>query len=263
MLSKKVPPKASVRSLEAMRRKREYIRLPPDNSVQRRINTLPFGEKLFEHQLAVSGQNVKALVALILFAPFAHQQALGLQAAQERIESAFVNLHAMLAQRLAKCVAVLLGAELRETRQDQRAAAQLHANVLEKVGFDGHTVHHPLYTIHCMTHSIGVKCFFQFFCRLPRRRDRPACCLAAQAGVAPNGFTLPAGHAACPCPRRRGQKMRTWLVAFHSEVDLRIHATNTDNRRSQAGRSQSKEKALEALGAVPVGAAMGDGARRR
>src|SRR4029077_7230902 len=74
----------------------------------------------------------------------------------------------MLGESLAKRVAILLGAELREDGQDQGAAAQLHADVLEEMGFGGHTVHHPLYGIHCMAYSIGCQAFFRVFWRAAR-----------------------------------------------------------------------------------------------
>src|SRR6266404_7789847 len=43
--------------------------------------------------------------------------------------------------------------------------------------------------------------------------------------------------------------------------NLRAHVTHTDRGRPQAGRSAHAEEALEALGAVSFGTAMGNGAR--
>src|SRR5215469_4036460 len=43
------------------------------NSVQRRINALPFRQQLLEHALSFVGQKVEALVALVLFPPLARE----------------------------------------------------------------------------------------------------------------------------------------------------------------------------------------------
>jgi hypothetical protein len=47
-----------------------------------------------------------------------------------------------------------------EDGEDEGAAAKLKAKVLEEIGFDGHTVPHPLYDTHCMTHSSDRQGFF-------------------------------------------------------------------------------------------------------
>src|SRR5258706_10386457 len=67
----------------------------------------------------------------------------------------------MLCERLAERIAVLLSAKLRQNRHDQRTAAEFEAKVFEEIGFDGHTVHHPLYGIHCMAYSMGCQVFFK------------------------------------------------------------------------------------------------------
>jgi len=72
-------------------------------------------------------------MTLANFAPFADQQTLALQPAQQRVQSAFVDGHPMLGQCLAQRVSVLLAPELRQHRQDQRAAPQLISEVFEQV----------------------------------------------------------------------------------------------------------------------------------
>src|ERR1700676_5301119 len=44
-------------------------------------------------------------------------------------------------------------------------------------------------------------------------------------------------------------------------ANLTTHGTNTDGRRQQAGRGAHPKETLEAVGTIPFGAAMGNGAR--
>src|ERR1700730_1085839 len=44
-------------------------------------------------------------------------------------------------------------------------------------------------------------------------------------------------------------------------ANLTAHGTNRDSRRRQVGRGAYPQEALEAVGTVPIGAAVGDGAR--
>src|SRR6516225_4422578 len=91
-------------------RSRVFMALTFHDPVQGRIDTFPFIEKLFENAFAVGGKNVEAFVALVLFAPLADQESLRFQAAQQGIQGAFVDGHAMLGQGLAQGVTVLFGA---------------------------------------------------------------------------------------------------------------------------------------------------------
>src|SRR6266478_2626559 len=155
--------------------------LPFHNPVQGRIDAFPFGEELLEHGFAIGGQDVKALVALVFLAPFSREQALRLQAAQEGIQSTLFDCHAVLGERLAKGVAILLGTELGEDGEDEGAAAKLEAKVLEEIGLDGHAVQHPLYATHCTPHSISGEVFFPL--KKEKRRSATRICLQ-QAGFA-------------------------------------------------------------------------------
>ena len=83
------------------------------------VNALPLGEHLLENIGALGREKIEALLALVLFAPFADQQALRFQAAQQWIQSALIDGHTMLGQSFAQGVAILLGAELRQDRDDQ------------------------------------------------------------------------------------------------------------------------------------------------
>jgi hypothetical protein len=139
---------------------RACIGLPPDDSIQGRVDAFPFREELLEHGFAVRGEDVKALVALVFFAPLADEEALGLETAQQGIQSAFIDGHAVVGESFAEGVAVLLGAELGEDGEDEGAATKLEAKVFEEIRFDGHTVPYPLYDIHCMTHSMCCQVVF-------------------------------------------------------------------------------------------------------
>src|SRR5690348_12668535 len=116
------------------------------------VDGAPLREQLPQDAFAVAGQPVEALVALVLLAPLAHQQSLGLQAAQRRVEGAFVDAHAVGGQGLPEGVAVLLAAQLGQHRQAQGSPAQLQAEVLEDGAIHGlscmpYRVRHIVYVI--------------------------------------------------------------------------------------------------------------------
>src|SRR6267143_805898 len=105
-----------------------------NNPLQRRIQAVPFLEQLLEDARPVLREAVKPFVALIFLAPFAFEQALGFQPPQQGIQRALLNLHPLIRQRFAQCVAVMLFAKLRQHRNDQRPATQFHPQVFEEVG---------------------------------------------------------------------------------------------------------------------------------
>ena len=111
-------------------------------------------EQLGEDLLAVAGEAVKPLVALVFFAPFAGEQALGFEAAQQRVERAFVDLQAAFGEGFAQGVAVVLLAKLGQHCQGQAAAAEFQAEVFEEVFGEGHAVPHTLYINYCITYSV-------------------------------------------------------------------------------------------------------------
>ena len=84
-----------------------------DDPVERRIDATELGRKLFEYLLARGQQAVKALAALVLFAPLALQESLAFKAPQQGVERPLVDLEAGLFQRFAKRVAVPLRPKLR------------------------------------------------------------------------------------------------------------------------------------------------------
>src|SRR5208337_2966715 len=95
-------------------------------------------EQLAEYLLAVAGEAVEPLVALVFLAPFAGQQPLGLQAPQQWIERAFVDLQATLGQYLAQRIAVVLLAKLHQHRQSQATATKFQTKVLKEVFCESH-----------------------------------------------------------------------------------------------------------------------------
>jgi hypothetical protein len=129
------------------------------NSVQRGIDALPFGEQRLQHGLAFGGEAIKAFVALVFFAPFAKEKTLGFEAAQKRVQGAFIDGHALVGEGLAEGVAILLFAKHGEDGEDQRAATKFEAEVFEEVVVVG-TGRHIVYDAHCMIHSISCQGLF-------------------------------------------------------------------------------------------------------
>src|SRR5258708_16861827 len=95
---------------------------------------MPFGEQLFQDQLAVAGETVKAFVTLVFLSPFADQQPLAFQPSQERIEGALIDGHAALPKSFPESVPVLLRPKLCQDSQNQTATAQFQAKILEIAG---------------------------------------------------------------------------------------------------------------------------------
>src|SRR6185503_15302088 len=95
------------------------------------------------------------LFALVFLAPFARQQALRLEPAKQRVQSALVDLEPELRERIAQRVAVVLRAQLREHGDRQRSAAQLETQLVDELGGHrpipcavhrvAHTVYHTVY----------------------------------------------------------------------------------------------------------------------
>src|SRR4029077_2718726 len=148
---------------------------PFQHPLQGCIDALPFGEQLPKDLFACVGEDIEALVALVFFPPFADQQALGLEAPKEGIEGALVDGHTVLGKGFAEGVAVLFGVELGQDGEDERAAAELEAKVLEEeVLVVGHSVWRILCCIHCMKYTVwrtvrDVKGNFWDFLRLWKR----------------------------------------------------------------------------------------------
>src|SRR6185437_8815858 len=80
---------------------------------------------------------VEALVPLIFFPPLASQQPLGFQPAEQRVQSAFIDLQAMGSQRLSQCVTVMLLMKLGQHRENQTSPAQFEAKIFEEIGVHG------------------------------------------------------------------------------------------------------------------------------
>jgi len=94
---------------------------------------MPLLQQLAEDLFAVTGEPVEPLVAFVFFAPFAGQQSLSFQAAEEGIEGAFVDDQSMFGEGFTQGVAVVLLAKLRENGEGQTAAAKLEAKIFEEV----------------------------------------------------------------------------------------------------------------------------------
>jgi hypothetical protein len=116
-----------------------------DDGADGGVDALPFGQQLGEDGFAFGREEVEALVAFFVLAPFAGQQALGFESAEEGVEGAFVDVHALLGEGFAEGVTVLLGTEGGEDGENEAAAAEFQAKVVEGIGV------HRLY---CVIHRM-------------------------------------------------------------------------------------------------------------
>ena len=106
---------------------------------------------------AFDGKAIEALVAFFVLAPLADEEALGLKAAEEGVERAFVNFHSVLGECLAQGVAVLLGTQGGQDGENEGAAAEFETKVFESFGIHYCTVSSIVCNIHYAVHSISVK----------------------------------------------------------------------------------------------------------
>src|SRR6185437_1137992 len=101
---------------------------------------------------------VEALVPLIFFPPLAGQQPLGFQPAEQRVQSAFIDLQAMGSQRLPQCITVMLLTKLGQYRENQRSPAQFETKIFEKIGVhDLETMWHIVCYTHYVPHSYACQ----------------------------------------------------------------------------------------------------------
>src|SRR6185312_9845704 len=144
-------------------------RKPSENPLERRVDAFPLGRELLQDQLAVGGQTIETLIALLFLAPFADQQALALQPAQQRIQSAFIDLHALLGKRFAQGVAIAFVPQFSQHRQDQAAAPEFKPQVFENFG-----VHRPFYRVlHSVWHTLYAIQYLlsRIFYEMDKRHD--------------------------------------------------------------------------------------------
>ena len=134
-----------------------------NHAVYRRIYAAPFFEKLVEDVCAAGRKAIEALVTLVFLAPFACEEPLGFEAAEERVEGAFVDDQSIVGKGFSEGVAVLFRLELGEDSDDEAAAAQFEAQGVEEVGSGGGGGwSHRLCGISCVMHTVrymvyGVK----------------------------------------------------------------------------------------------------------
>ena len=91
------------------------------------IDPVPLHQQILQRRLAIGREPIKALLPLLLLAPLAGQQALRLKPPQQRIERTLLDRQALIRQRLAQGVPVVLHPELSQHREHQAASPQLHA----------------------------------------------------------------------------------------------------------------------------------------
>ena len=83
---------------------------------------------------ALGAQRVIAPRRAGVDAPFAAEQALAFEPAQQRVQRAFLDHHAALAERLPQFVAVAGRTQLRQHREHQHAAAEFEFEFFDGVG---------------------------------------------------------------------------------------------------------------------------------
>src|SRR5688572_554979 len=84
------------------------------NPVERLVDALPFSEQLLENLPALWRQLVETLVAPAFLAPFAGEEILALETAQQGIQRALVDIETQIGERLAQRVAVVFRPQLRQ-----------------------------------------------------------------------------------------------------------------------------------------------------
>ena len=124
------------------------------DSVDGCVDVVPLLEQMGQDLLAFGGEAIEALVAFLLFAPLADEEALGFEASQEWIEGAFVDDQAMIGEVFAERVAVMLLPELREDGESKTAAPELEPKVFKDVFGEGHAVPCTLYFTYCVIYSV-------------------------------------------------------------------------------------------------------------
>src|SRR6185436_19942133 len=119
-----------------------------EDAVDGAVDATPLVEQQPQRPLAVGGQAVEALVALVLLAPFADEQPLCFQPPQQRVQGVLVDVQAKVRQGFSQRVAVVLDAQLGECGHHEAAAAELEPKVFEglrAVGHGGYGVWRILY----------------------------------------------------------------------------------------------------------------------
>ena len=142
-----------------------------DDALKRRMDAAPLLEKLLQDPSSRGRKAIEALVALVLFSPFANQQSLRFQPPEQRVQRTFVNHQTIVGERFTERVAVLLGFELGEYRDNQAAPPELEPQGIEnpriwrKSGCRRewiHRVHHTVCLTHCMQYSIRCQGKFMY-----------------------------------------------------------------------------------------------------
>jgi hypothetical protein len=107
------------------------------------VERVPFRKQLFKNLFSFGGEAVEALVAFLMFAPFADQEGLGLEPPQQGIEGAFVDFETMLGKFFAEGVSILLGTQSGEDGEHETAATEFQPEILE--GFWVHSIYDVLH----------------------------------------------------------------------------------------------------------------------
>jgi hypothetical protein len=96
------------------------------------VQLLPLDAEAFEDVFSDGRELIKAFVSFILFAPDAYEEALRFEAAEQGVKGVFVDFESEIGEGFAEDVAILFGAKLGEDCEDERAAAQFEAEVVEE-----------------------------------------------------------------------------------------------------------------------------------
>src|ERR1035437_392171 len=152
-----------------------------EDFLYRCVDAAPLGQQLVQDFRSAGAEQVEALLALLFFAPFAGQKALGLEAPEQGIEGAFVDLQSVLGKSFAQGVAVLLPAQGRQDGENQAAAAEFESEVFKRFWVHRFCtgcciVCHRHCVIHTVYHTVlNVKNNFRFDARTDRVAENPGC----------------------------------------------------------------------------------------
>src|SRR3954471_3537334 len=126
-----------------------------DDAGEGGVDFVELGEELFQDLAAFAGEFVKAFLAVVFLAPFALEEALAFETAEEGIKGAFVDLDAEFGELLSEGVAIMFAAELGEDGDNEKAAAKLEAETGKKIGiwFGCHYQVSTLCDTQCVLHS--------------------------------------------------------------------------------------------------------------
>ena len=104
-----------------------------DDAGEGGVDLVELGQELFQDLATFPGELVKPFLPVVFLAPLAFEEALGFETPEKWIQGAFVDLDAEGGELLPESVAVMFPAELGEDGDDEEAATELEAKIIEEI----------------------------------------------------------------------------------------------------------------------------------